>query len=181
MRLHRRSSSSSSSKAIEPLESRVLFHLELVADIPNNLVSPGTVSNQVDLEPFFDDETINGTIVRFNTDVGNIDVEMFDQATPITVANFLGYVTRGDYNNTIFHRAIAGFIVQGGGYQNTQQPLPHVLQQQPIQNEFDPSRSNTRGTIAMAKIGPPAQTPPTPETINSATSEFFFNLENNGP
>src|SRR5688572_24367995 len=165
MRLSRRKVS-----VFEQLENRTLFHLELVSEIPNTAVAPGTAVSEVNLAPHFDNEEINGTIVRLNTDVGSIDIELFDTAAPQTVANFLGYVNRGDYNNTVFHRAIPNFIVQAGGYQSTTPPLPHVVQQAPVVNEFSPTRSNVRGTVAMAKVG---------GNPNSATSEFFFNLENN--
>ena len=53
------------------------------------------------------------TIVRFKTNLGDIDVQMMPSAAPLSVTNFLGYVKRGDYNNTIFHRSVAGFVVQG--------------------------------------------------------------------
>ena len=106
------------------------------------------------------------TTVRFRTVLGDFDVELFDEETPITVANFVGIVNRGDYDNTFFHRSVPGFIVQGGGFQaTTQDEVPTV---DPIMNE--PGVSNTRGTIAMAKLG-------TDE--NSATTQWFFNLTDN--
>jgi cyclophilin family peptidyl-prolyl cis-trans isomerase len=156
---------------MERLESRILFHLEIVGTIPNTAVAPGTPQSTVELAPYLDNEDIDGTIVRFATDLGNIDMEMFDKGAPATVANFLGYVTRGDYNNTFFHRAVSNFIVQGGGYSASTIDNPvHIPTQAAIRNEFSPSRSNERGTVAMAKVtGEP----------DSATSEFFYNLANN--
>ena len=106
------------------------------------------------------------TTARFRTVLGDFDVELFDEETPITVANFVGIVNRGDYDNTFFHRSVPGFIVQGGGFQaTTQDEIPSV---DPIMNE--PGISNTRGTIAMAKLG---------DDPDSATTQWFFNLGDN--
>ena len=105
------------------------------------------------------------TTVRFRTVLGDFDVELFDEETPITVANFVGIVNQGDYDNTFFHRSIPGFVVQGGGFQAT--TLDEVPTVDPIMNE--PGVSNTRGTIAMAKGSDP----------DSATTQWFFNLADN--
>lgn len=121
------------------------------------------------------------TIVRMETTLGGIDIELYDNQAPITVTNFLAYASRGDYTrNGFIHRNVPGFILQGGGYIYGNSPLGIFVTRipvldPPIQNEFDASRSNIRGTIAMAKIDPskPGGGP------NSATSEWFFNLANN--
>lgn len=143
----------------------------------------------IDLSTHFEISNVTGQIVRLTLNAqinyegtlfSNIDIELFDENTPynrpLTVANFLKYVTDGDYDSTYIHRSVPGFVVQGGGY-----PLPfespHIDRDPPIQNE--PGISNTRGTIAMAKVGPPTGQPPTEETINSATSEWFFNIGDN--
>ena len=108
------------------------------------------------------------TTVRFRTVLGDFDVELFDQETPITAANFLDIVNRGDYDDTIIHRSVPGFIVQGGGFQATS-PIPlDVPTVDPIMNE--PGVPNTRGTIAMAKLG---------DDPDSATTQWFFNLADN--
>lgn len=101
--------------------------------------------------------------------VGTIDVELFQNVTPLTVANFLNYVNRGDYDNSMIHRSVPGFVIQGGGY-NVNTPGTHISEDPPVQNEFNPANPNTRGKIAMAKAG---------NDPNSATSEWFFNLSNN--
>jgi peptidyl-prolyl cis-trans isomerase A (cyclophilin A) len=115
-----------------------------------------------------------GTVVHFDTSLGSFDVELYDSAAPVTVANFLNYVNGGQYQDTFIHRSVPGFIIQGGGFAYDQPHVeatdfPEVLNDPPIVNEFDPTRSNIRGTIAMAKTSDP----------NSATSQFFFNLADN--
>ena len=114
----------------------------------------------------------NGTTVRMQTSLGDIDIELFDTAAPQTVNNFLHYVASGAYRNTFIHRSVPGFIVQGGGFSwnSTTNQYGGVAQNPPVANEFSASRSNVRGTIAMAKLG---------SDPNSATSQWFFNLSNN--
>ncbi|MBI5764875.1 MAG: peptidylprolyl isomerase [Planctomycetes bacterium] len=105
--------------------------------------------------------------VRIETRLGDVVIELVPDA-PVTTQNFLQYVTDRFYDGTIFHRVVPGFVVQGGGF------LPGLIEQTPerppIVNEFSPNRSNIRGTLAMAKVG---------GDPNSATSEFFFNLDDN--
>ena len=112
------------------------------------------------------------TLVRFDTTLGNIDVELFNSAAPITVQNFLSYVTANDYNNMFFHRLVNGFVLQGGGFTYNSgtglyNPVPAGAS---IVNEFSASRSNLAGTIAMAK---------TSSGPDTATNQFFFNLADN--
>lgn len=119
--------------------------------------------------------TASASVVRFTTVMGNFDVELFDQAKPLTVANFRAYQSAGDWTDTMIHRSVPGFVIQGGGFRfnNTAQVepanYPLVVQRPPVLNE--PGLSNVRGTISMAKIG---------GMPNSATSQWFFNLFDNG-
>lgn len=109
------------------------------------------------------------TTVQFQTVLGDIEVNLFDKATPETVKNFLSYVNARDYSNTIIHRSVPGFIIQGGGYMYSGAlPLENVAERPAVINE--PVYSNLRGTIAMAKLG---------SDPDSATSEWFFNLSDN--
>jgi len=102
------------------------------------------------------------------TPFGAVEIELFDEATPGTVANFLKYVNDGDYANSFIHRSVPDFVVQGGGYFFVGPGAEPILTNAPIKNE--PGISNVRGTIAMAKqAGDP----------DSATSQWFFNLEDN--
>ena len=108
----------------------------------------------------------SATIVEFRTNMGDFQVNLYDMDTPQTVANFLGYVINGDYDLTIIHRSVPGFVVQGGGFSPL---LDRILVGAPsVINE--PVFSNVRASIAMAKIaGDP----------NSATTQWFINLSDN--
>ena len=111
----------------------------------------------------------NATIVEFQTSQGNIQVNLFDESTPHAVNNFLNYVDNGHYTNSVIHRVVQDFIVQGGGYQfEGAWPLTRLTANAAIVNE--PYYSNVTGTIAMAKVsGDP----------DSATDQWFFNLADN--
>ena len=113
--------------------------------------------------------TALATKVVFDTSEGSIEVNLFDNGTPKTVENFLSYVNDGSYNDTIIHRSVPGFITQGGGFSFEGSLNLNKLPTKPsVINE--PIYSNRRGTIAMAKLsGQP----------NSATNQWFFNLDNN--
>ena len=110
------------------------------------------------------------TIAKVTTPLGNFSIELFDSITPGTVTNFLNYVNSGRFDNVLFHRSIPSFVLQGGGYtvNAAVTNLDRVTADMPIQNEFNVS--NTRGTIAMAKLG---------GDPNSATNEWFINLSDN--
>lgn len=100
--------------------------------------------------------------------MGNIDVILLPESAPETVANFLRYVNRGAYANTFIHRSVRNFIIQGGGYRFTNNTVSAIPADPPVRNEY--RVSNTRGTLAMAKLG---------NDPNSATNEWFFNTANN--
>ena len=112
------------------------------------------------------------TTIRLQTTLGIVDIQLFDSAAPATVENFLAYLNSGAYDNTFIHRSVPGFIVQGGGYAlgSTPNSTVPLSARAPVVNEFSASRSNLRGTIAMAKLG---------GDPNSATCEWFINLANN--
>ncbi len=113
--------------------------------------------------------------VTVATSSGDITLELDPTAAPITVTNFLNYVHSGYYTSTLFHRVIAGFVVQGGGY--TTGLLKKPGQTAPIVLESNKGLSNLRGTIAMARLGDDPNDPV--GSANSATSEFFINLADN--
>jgi len=110
----------------------------------------------------------HATVVQFQTVLGDFEVELYDQQTPITTANFLAYVESGAYTDSIIHRSEKNFVVQGGGFsfdiENNK--VVDIVQNASIKNE--PFLSNTRGTIAMAKLG---------NQPHSATSQWFINLD----
>ncbi len=106
------------------------------------------------------------TTVKMQTSLGDITLELDESAAPKTVANFLRYVDEGFYAGTLFHRVIAGFMIQGGGFDET---LTQKATHAPIQNEAANGLKNKKYTIAMAR---------TPE-IHSATAQFFINTVDN--
>ncbi|MFA5851680.1 MAG: peptidylprolyl isomerase [Spirochaetales bacterium] len=106
------------------------------------------------------------SIVHFITSKGDIKLEVFEDKTPVTAANFLDYVKSGFYDGTIFHRVIPGFVAQGGGF------VPGMSQKDtkaPIVNEAAKGPANSRGTLSMARTPHP----------DSATSQFFINFVDN--
>lgn len=104
--------------------------------------------------------------VDIHTSLGDIIVELSPDKAPKTVANFLQYVDDGFYNNTLFHRVIDGFMIQGGGFTPQFERKPT---RDPIINEADNGLKNLRGTIAMARTFDP----------QSATAQFFINVVDN--
>lgn len=105
-------------------------------------------------------------MIQLTTNHGVIKIELDADNAPVTAANFTAYVESGHYNNTIFHRVIADFMIQGGGFE------PGMKQKavgEPIQNEAKNGLKNDRYTLAMARTGDP----------HSATAQFFINTKNN--
>ena len=107
-------------------------------------------------------------MVLLSTSMGDIKVELSPDKAPVTVKNFLDYVKAGYYDGTIFHRVISGFMIQGGGLTADMQEKQG--QKPPIKNESDNGLKNDTGTVAMARTNVP----------NSATSQFFINVKDNG-
>ena len=112
--------------------------------------------------------TLETKSVKLETSMGNIVIELNEQAAPITVKNFLGYVEEGFYDGTIFHRVIPDFMIQGGGFTTE---MEQKETREPIINEAANGLKNDRGTIAMARQNDP----------DSATCQFFINHRDNGP
>ena len=105
-------------------------------------------------------------MVTIKTNFGDISIELMEKEAPITTKNFLDYVKSGFYKNTLFHRVIPGFMIQGGGMDCD---FVQKKTNAPIKNEATNQVSNKRGTIAMARTG----------VVDSATSQFFINLVDN--
>ncbi|MGA0840047.1 MAG: peptidylprolyl isomerase [Pseudomonadales bacterium] len=105
-------------------------------------------------------------LVRFETDAGVIDIELMPERAPQTVANFLDLVDSGFYDGLIFHRVVANFVVQTGGYDRDMQPREPP---RTVPNEARNRLKNRRGTVAMARLDDP----------DSADSQFFINVNNN--
>ena len=105
-------------------------------------------------------------MVKLHTNHGTITLELDAAKAPVTVENFLGYVKSGHFNNTIFHRVIDGFMIQGGGFEPGMKQKPTGAQ---IKNEADNKLKNDMYTIAMARTSDP----------HSATAQFFINVGNN--
>jgi len=106
-------------------------------------------------------------VVVMETSMGTIKIELFEDKAPITVKNFLSYVDDKHYDNTIFHRVISDFMIQGGGFEPG---LKQKKTKDPIKNEAGNGVSNKKYTIAMARTNDP----------DSATAQFFINVKDNG-
>ena len=105
-------------------------------------------------------------MITIKTNHGDISVELFDEKAPLSCENFRQYVTDGHFNGTIFHRVIPNFMIQCGGMDEN---MDSKSTRDPIKNEADNGEKNERGTLAMARTG----------AVDSATSQFFINLNNN--
>lgn len=105
-------------------------------------------------------------VVIIKTSMGDVEIELLQDDAPITVANFLKYVDDGFYDNTILHRVITGFMVQGGGFTAD---MKQKKTREPIKNEAKNGLKNKRGFLSMARTS----------AVDSATSQFFMNLVDN--
>src|SRR3982750_2752287 len=105
-------------------------------------------------------------MIKLHTNYGDITLELDSEKAPLTVQNFVDYVNSGNYDNTVFHRVIDGFMIQGGGFE------PGMVQKPtrtPIQNEAANGLKNDKYTVAMARTS----------DVHSATTQFFINVANN--
>ncbi len=109
---------------------------------------------------------MENTEVVFSTNKGDITIELYADKAPITVKTFLSYVDEGIFTDTIFHRVIPNFMIQGGGFTKDMKQKPTKA---PIKNEADNGLRNSRGTLAMARTS----------VVDSATGQFFINLVDN--
>ena len=105
--------------------------------------------------------------IKMTTSKGDIELELYPDKAPITVENFVKYTNDGFFDGLVFHRVINGFMIQGGGFDQT--PAQKTPTYEPIQNEADNGISNKTGTIAMARTNAP----------HSATCQFFINVNDN--
>lgn len=105
-------------------------------------------------------------MVKLQTNHGNITLELDEERAPATVKNFLDYVNNGFYNNTVFHRVIDNFMIQGGGFEPGMREKPTKA---PIRNEAANGLTNDKYTVAMARTSDP----------HSATAQFFINVKDN--
>ena len=106
-------------------------------------------------------------VVVMETSLGSITIELFQDRAPISLENFLAYVNDGFYSDTVFHRVMKGFMIQGGGFTAD---LTQKRTNAPIKNEATNGVSNARGTLAMARTS----------VVDSATAQFFINTVDNG-
>jgi cyclophilin family peptidyl-prolyl cis-trans isomerase len=180
---------------IEPLEARIAPAVILANPLPDIVAGSGKTGATIDLAAMVDAGALypNRTLVEFTTNVdadsitpglqpGKIVIELFDDEAPLTVQNFLAYVNsknaKSDYDNTIIHRSFdfgpssgPGIdIIQGGGFETFGPGAAHVVTGPEVHNEYSNAQPNIRGTIAMAK---------TALSPNTATSEWFFNVNDN--
>ena len=105
-------------------------------------------------------------MIRFDTTLGSFTVDLFEKDAPVTTQNFLEYVDSGHFADTVFHRVIPGFVIQGGGMTAD---MRQKSTRAPISNEASNGVKNRRGSLSMARTNDP----------NSATSQFFINLVDN--
>lgn len=164
---------------MQELEPRLLLSAVLTGAIPTQYIPSSGGTAVIDLSNYFDNDEIDGTVVRYNTVFGSFDIELFDDITVNTVNNFLGYVDSGAYDGTFIHRSVrvgqndpvsggasTYDILQGGTYKySAPSSYNPIATGTPVVNEAQ--IENTRGTIAMARTNNP----------NSATSGWFFNLD----
>ena len=149
------------------VESTPLQAAEATSDIASDSADTQAGDSQtVSPEAAAPENTVTAPSVVMRTTLGDIEIQLDAEQAPITVANFLNYVDEGHYQQAIFHRVIAGFMVQGGGFTADYQRL---ATEDPIINEANNGLDNDRYTIAMARTS----------NAHSATDQFFINVADN--
>ena len=141
-------------------------HLALTALFSLSALSISAYAQEAPVADTATNPVAAATVVILETNRGDITLELFDSKTPATVKNFTNYVKKGFYTDTVFHRVIPGYIIQGGGFSKE---LAKKKTQKPIKNEASDKLKNTIGTVSMARLSAP----------HTATSQFFINLKDN--
>ena len=144
----------------------------ITTPLPNQLLDQAGDSVEIDLTNFISDPDVPSPAVQLDVSIsGNtqqIHLAFFSQDAPLTVANFIRYIEAGRFTDNLIHRSVPGFIIQGGGFRFNGSAIGDIPSFPDVQNE--PGISNTRGTVAMAKLD---------NKPDSATSGWFINLANN--
>jgi cyclophilin family peptidyl-prolyl cis-trans isomerase len=136
--------------------------------LPAQTFAAGSAAATLDLKNHFTLPNVTGQIAQIDTVRGKFNIELLATDAPKTVTNFLSYVNKGAYTNTLFHRSVPGFVIQAGGYGVVGSSISLIPQDAQAVNEF--KIPNTRGTLAMAKLG---------SGPNTATNQWFVNLADN--
>ena len=136
--------------------------------LPAQTFAAGSAAATLDLKNHFTLPNVTGQIAQIDTVRGKFNIELLATDAPKTVTNFLNYVNKGAYTNTLFHRSVPGFVIQAGGYGVVGSSISLIPQDAQVVNEF--KIPNTRGTLAMAKLG---------SGPNTATNQWFVNLADN--
>jgi peptidyl-prolyl cis-trans isomerase B (cyclophilin B) len=147
------------------LENNRKINMNLSHYLQASLLSIATLLFSCQLQPKQESNMSNPRVTLY-TNLGEIQIELFEKQAPITVKNFLRYIDESHYTHTIFHRVIDGFMIQGGGMTAE---LKMKAVHEPIRNEADNRLSNSRGTVAMARTS----------EVHSATSQFYINVADN--
>ncbi|MEY4820415.1 MAG: hypothetical protein RLY72_67, partial [Planctomycetota bacterium] len=143
------------------LATTVLLFLAPLASAQDTTTTPPVAAPTTAAVP-----AVAAEFAVFHTNKGDIVIEFNRAKAPISVENFVGYIKDGFFDNTLFHRVVAGFVIQGGGFDTANK---QKTTKAPIANEWENGLKNDRGTLSMARTSDP----------NSATSQFFINLKDN--
>jgi len=151
----------------EVVETEEIYEPDPVLEKEEESVYEKEVFKENEMTPKSETQVFAANYILLKTNVGDIELELYPDKAPITVENFVKYANDGFFVGLVFHRIIDGFMIQGGGFDQTPQQKNPTYGA--IQNEADNGLSNEIGTIAMARTNAP----------HSATSQFFININNN--